>query len=1482
MARIQWKQLSNNLGETPLTGSLLVSGTVDVDGDILGSFKGQAEATGSFTGSFIGSAANLVEFPVDDIVGRSSKVFYVSEEGLDTNNGRTPKKAFRSIKAACIAASSSFYGAHTFVSALTDSIKKHNGNFTVNVGALAGTYNNLDFASSTTDAIVYKPQSTHTFLSASDNALRYTPQANHTFVRTTKNSIITRPTVFDPSLATLDPSTGEFVVTLGDDHRVSVGDYLKLGNRGFTFQRATDHNRGEYRFPQFGQESYNKNLLVVSASDTTVTVNVGEFKENRQFNVTDASYNPADGNLVLTILSSSAGDHNLRKGEEITLENESISFTCDMDYNKSTKSYPRPGIDPFASRSIAIADTTDDTITLYVGVSRPNLYFSASDASFDPSTGILQVTASNGPQLGLGVNRGVVFRDETLEFTVDGVTKLFPQPSASAAAAGSGSFSSQSYAIQSVSSSTYTVEDAPYNAATGEVVITITGHGFSDGDYVKLDDSSLTYTCVLDDNTVEKSYPRPGYDLPSGRWLKITGSTTDNFKINIGSSSYTGSHTFVSATTDGLKKHENAFSVNIGVVTGTPATNTVFSGSVYAFQTATSASSIAYEPQASHSFASAIDGAVKFTPRTTYTYVRNTDTAVQSTSIEDLDKVIAFTATDATYNTANGDFVITLGNGHGLTTADSIQLRPQSFVFTCTADGGNTEDLVPAAGQLAYSASLQILTSSFTDITVNVGASQDNKTWTPTDASYDPEDGTLVLTITGDASPLKANVPITLATGSLAFTCDMDRNQKTKSYPRLGIDPFANRSIKIQSTGSSGADTTITFNVGKSRPNLAFSASDASYNPSTGLLQVTASNSQHGIGVERGIVITGSLTFNHSGDSPSSPPTFELVLPQEGLPSYTSSINIQSVGTTSHTPTDLVYDPRNGRVVITIADHGFSNGDYIKIDDSSITLSCEIEGYIKQQAYPRPGYDLPSGRWIPISDVTRHTFVINVGSSPYKPTATTPPHRQSIHVKSGNYNELAPITVPEFVSILGDDLRTTVVSPTIETKNQNLFLVNNGFYAAEMRFEGCELDSLSNPTSGFYFAFAPGAYISTSPYVQNCTANHTPPDKFYSALDYTEGNPLVGNGPGGMLVDSEVLDRYSPLNSMHVDAYTQVAFNGIGICLKGKGYAQLVSFFTNFNHIGVLAQGGGHASLLNSNTTFGDYGLRSEGSRLIVEPDISNIPTLKDSASAAIVSGSITTIQKYVTDQLTGSAFYSSSYVSSSGEYYDIVIKDTDVLIKSICDDLLDVSGSRTSQFASNIFTGRDTSANTRFTLPTPADTTFSKGPVVNWDVSDGGELTLDFIQSWRAVKTFLTASDINGGTIYADVPENTINKLTASLDVVIDTADTIIISGSGSNLISEFGSLVTSTSHDFSYAGSGVNFLGLPVNQGGRGETNFDLRVFTDDVGRVFHTSGDETGDFYAGEDFVIRQATGTIEGRTFRKALGAIFTPLNLALES
>ena len=72
-----------------------------------------------------------------------------------------------------------------------------------------------------------------------------------------------------------------------------------------------------------------------------------------------------------------------------------------------------------------------------------------------------------------------------------------------------------------------------------------------------------------------------------------------------------------------------------------------------------------------------------------------------------------------------------------------------------------------------------------------------------------------------------------------------------------------------------------------------------------------------------------------------------------------------------------------------------------------------------------------------------------------------------------------------------------------------------------------------------------------------------------------------------------------------------------------------------------------------------------------------------------------------------------------------------------------------------------------------------------------------------------------------------------------------------------------------------GSAFLGLTLLER-------EKRIFEETGGRVFHTSGDETGDFYAGNDFIIRQATGTIEGRTFTKAITAQITPINLALET
>ena len=489
----------------------------------------------------------------------------------------------------------------------------------------------------------------------------------------------------------------------------------------------------------------------------------------------------------------------------------------------------------------------------------------------------------------------------------------------------------------------------------------------------------------------------------------------------------------------------------------------------------------------------------------------------------------------------------------------------------------------------------------------------------------------------------------------------------------------------------------------------------------------------------------------------------------------------------------------------------------------------------------------------------------------------TPVYRQSVQVKSGYYVEEAPITIPSNVSILGDDLRSVVIRPTTGTKTENLFLMNNGTYCWGLRLEGCEIDDLDNPRKGFFFAFAPNAYIVTSPYIQNCSAISTPADKFYVPLDYENNNPLVGKGPGGMIIDDSVLNGYSPLKSMIIDAYTQVAFNGIGICIRGRGYGQLVSFFTNFSSTGVFCIGGGHASLLNSNTTFGDYGLRAQGLRMLVKPDISAVSASVDASGSILVSANKTNIQEYMTQKLLLSGSYKENYYSGSTYCYT----DSGILIDSIAADLLVPKAARTSQFTQGLFKGQDITTGSIYTLPIASGSTFTQGAItIIPQISNAsGSLTRDFILAWQYMKEYIINDPASNFTTLSTPARNKIGQL---FDVVINTVTAVVVSGSGKEYLEEFGSLVTSTSHDFSYAGAGVNFLALPVNQGGVGETNYDIRISEVSGGRVFHTSGDETGDFYAGSDFVIRQASGTIEGRTFTKALSAQFTPLNLALEN
>ena len=800
---------------------------------------------------------------------------------------------------------------------------------------------------------------------------------------------------YTPTTATYNPADGEFVMTI-PNHNYSVSDSIYLRPESFTFTCDMDNNKTEHNLPSIGQIAYTDKLIITSVTNNTISVNVGISGPNVEFTPTNASYNPSTGDFMMTV-----GSHSLSVGEGIILDTTSFAFTCDMDNDQSVKSYPRVGIDPYAGRSMKITEITDTTLTVNVGASGPNKYFTPTDVDYNALTGDMILTVSES--FGLGIGRSVVLENESFAFTCDqdGNTTTHSYPRS-----GSDPYAEQSIVISSVGKSSHTVIDAPYDASNGDVTITISNHNFSNGDYIKLSDNSLTYTCILDGNTTQKSYPRTGIDYPSGRWLEISNVTTNTFDINIGSSPYTAAHTFVSATTNGLERQDGTFTINVG--DGGSA-----SGAIHTF-VSSSIDAVKHLPQSVHTFVSASNGAVKHLPQSNHTFVRTTENSISSLpneisnvanaiKVTDVSQYISSsvsgtleniefvsqsvsivydivksgisssTPTSASYDPSNGNFVITIPN-HIFEVSDSIYLNPESFTFTCDMDNNKTEHNLPGVGQPAYNTELEITSTTDDTITVNVGASGPNVSFNPTTASYDPSTGDFVMTVASHS--LSVGEGIILDPQSFAFTCDMDNNQSVKSYPRIGIDPYAGRSMKI--TGIT--DTTMTVNVGVSGPNKYFTPTDVDYNALTGDMILTVSES-FGLGIGRSVVLeNNSIAFTCDMDGDSTTHSY----PRLGSDPYAEqSILITSIGTTQHSVTNAPYDASNGDVTISVTNHNFSNGDYIKLSDNSLTYTCILDGNSVEKSYPRTGIDYPSGRWLEISNVTTNTFDINIGSSPY-------------------------------------------------------------------------------------------------------------------------------------------------------------------------------------------------------------------------------------------------------------------------------------------------------------------------------------------------------------------------------------------------------------------------------------------------------------------------------------------------------------------
>ena len=270
-----------------------------------------------------------------------------------------------------------------------------------------------------------------------------------------------------------NPAVGIMTVALTESTPVpalETGQLIKVANGGVTF--SCNYGGGTH-------------IYVGGTVNNAVTIN------GTQRNVTDASYNPTNGHLEVTI-----GSHSFTTSHTATIVQGSLTFTCDLDAHVSQHSYPRAS-DPAgggATRNVVAVSGT--TVTIDVGTTAGS--GTAYPRSTDPKSGVwLSLTKINTNTFSVDVGIGTGATGNAHTF-VSGVTGAIER-----------------------------------SAST-----------------VNINANSLRFTCSRDFNKSVKTYPRstdPAYQ----KSLPVTAKTTQTVTVNVGKANATSITVPVGVSTSG-------------------------------------------------------------------------------------------------------------------------------------------------------------------------------------------------------------------------------------------------------------------------------------------------------------------------------------------------------------------------------------------------------------------------------------------------------------------------------------------------------------------------------------------------------------------------------------------------------------------------------------------------------------------------------------------------------------------------------------------------------------------------------------------------------------------------------------------------------------------------------------------------------------------------------------------------------------------
>lgn len=456
-------------------------------------------------------------------------------------------------------------------------------------------------------------------------------------------------------------------------------------------------------------------------------------------------------------------------------------------------------------------------------------------------------------------------------------------------------------------------------------------------------------------------------------------------------------------------------------------------------------------------------------------------------------------------------------------------------------------------------------------------------------------------------------------------------------------------------------------------------------------------------------------------------------------------------------------------------------------------------------------------------------------------------------VHPGDYTVTPETVMPENCALYGYDLRVTKLRLAPGNEVNNMFHVTSGCKIRGFTFTGLQHESLNliaPPKKGYAIAFKPGAVITRSPYISDCSYIH----EFSYAqmtlpIDRETGNPLMPIGGGNIYADGSVLDPDSPLRSIVVDSFTAVNPNGVGYAIVNQAILQLVSVFTNWARVGIWTHLGGQVTITNSNSSFGDYAFASTGFRYAIKVDgVSNTSVLvQDDQFGNGVLTNITAIANTLMDTRYPTINNYSTLIGSNAALANAFNLETQSLLTLISRDFVVGDDDGTRLFINGLFTSNATTGNVEFIA----------GDAYKQVYIDSYE---EVRKELRLQSTVIPATNAGTNTM--------INALSYLIANVVSTSQDYTVS---------FVSTIEASGQQFSYTGSGVNYRSLPFSQQGTSAApDPTTALYKANGGVIFATFSTERGDTYLGEDIRVDFQRSVIEGQAFSRGVQNITLPL------